>query len=69
MTISDNPRDYGKFTDGATHDPEKGAPGLFAEVAMALGVCINPGGEYFEGDKAHSVAGMSERIIKKKIVP
>jgi hypothetical protein len=27
--------------------------------------CINAGGEYFEGDKAHSVAGMSEKIIKK----
>jgi hypothetical protein len=23
------------------------------------------GGEYFEGDKAHSVGGMSEEIIKK----
>jgi hypothetical protein len=23
-------------------------------------------GEYFEGDKADSIAGMSERIIKKK---
>jgi hypothetical protein len=30
--------------------------------------CINAGGEYFEGDKAHSVAGMSRKIIKK-IVP
>jgi hypothetical protein len=27
--------------------------------------CINAGGEYIEGDKAHSVAGMSEKIIKK----
>jgi hypothetical protein len=26
--------------------------------------CINAGGEYFEGDKAHSFAGMSEKIIK-----
>jgi hypothetical protein len=26
--------------------------------------CINAGGEYFEGIKAHSVAGMSEQIIK-----
>jgi hypothetical protein len=25
---------------------------------------INAGGEYFEGEKAHSVAGMSEKIIK-----
>jgi hypothetical protein len=30
--------------------------------------CISAGGEYFEGDKAHSVAGLSEKIIKK-IVP
>jgi hypothetical protein len=26
--------------------------------------CINAGGEYFDGDKAHSVAGMSEKIVK-----
>jgi hypothetical protein len=26
--------------------------------------CINAGEEYFEGDKAHSVAGMSEKIMK-----
>jgi hypothetical protein len=32
MTISDNSRDYGKFTDGATCDPKKGIPGLFPEV-------------------------------------
>jgi hypothetical protein len=24
--------------------------------------CITAGGEYFEGDKAHSVAGMSEKL-------
>jgi hypothetical protein len=30
--------------------------------------CINAGGEYFEGNKAHSVAGMSKKIIKN-IVP
>jgi histone-lysine N-methyltransferase SETMAR len=27
--------------------------------------CINAGGEYFEGDKAHSVAGMSKKNYKK----
>jgi hypothetical protein len=32
----DNSRDYGKFADGATHDPEKCVPGLFPQVAMAL---------------------------------
>lgn len=35
--ISDNSRDYGKFVDGAMRDPEKGIPGLFLEVATALG--------------------------------
>jgi hypothetical protein len=35
--ISEDSRDYGKFTDRATRDPEKGVPGLFPEVAMALG--------------------------------
>jgi hypothetical protein len=38
MAISDNPRDYGKFTDRATRDLENDIPGLFPEVAMALGV-------------------------------
>jgi hypothetical protein len=38
MTISDDSRDYRKFADGATHDSEKGVPGLFPQVAMALGV-------------------------------
>jgi hypothetical protein len=37
MTISNDSRDYGKFTDGAMRDPEKGIPGLFPEVATALG--------------------------------
>jgi hypothetical protein len=27
--------------------------------------CINAGEEYFEGKKAHSVPGMSDKIIKK----
>jgi hypothetical protein len=31
--------------------------------------CINAGGEYFEGDKARSVAGMSEKIIKSSSKP
>jgi hypothetical protein len=33
----DDWRDYGKFTDGATRDPEVGVPGLFPEVATAFG--------------------------------
>jgi hypothetical protein len=36
--ISDDSRDYRKFADGATHNPKKGVPGLFPEVAIALGV-------------------------------
>jgi hypothetical protein len=35
--ISGDSRDYGKFADGATCDPEKGVPGLFPEVTTALG--------------------------------
>jgi hypothetical protein len=34
--ISDDSRDYGKFTDGAMCNPEKGIPGVFPEVATAL---------------------------------
>jgi hypothetical protein len=36
--ISGNSRDYRKFADGVMCDPEKGIPGLFSEVATALGV-------------------------------
>jgi hypothetical protein len=35
--ISVDSRDYGKFSDGAIRDPEKGIKGLFPEVATALG--------------------------------
>jgi hypothetical protein len=61
MTISDDSRDYRKFTDRGTRDPEKGVPGLFPEVATTLGASM-PEGEYFEGNKAHSVAGMSKTL-------
>jgi hypothetical protein len=37
MMISDDSRDYRKFADGVMHSPEKGVPGLFPEVATALG--------------------------------
>jgi hypothetical protein len=66
--ISDDSRDYGIFADGATCDPEKGVPGLFPEVAMVLEVVHQWRWEYFEGDKAHSVAGMSIKIIKKIVL-
>jgi hypothetical protein len=35
--ISGDLRDYGKCANGTMHDPEKGIPGLFPEVAVALG--------------------------------
>jgi hypothetical protein len=35
ITVSDDSRDYGKFADRGTHDPEKGIPGLFLEVVTA----------------------------------
>jgi hypothetical protein len=38
MMISDDSRDYKKFTDRAMCNPEKGVSGLFPEVAMAFGV-------------------------------
>jgi hypothetical protein len=65
MTISDNSRDHRKFADGATRNSKKGVPGLFPKMAVALGAVHHAGGEYFEGDKAHSVADMSEKIIKE----
>jgi hypothetical protein len=37
MTISDDSRDYGKLAYGAVRDLEKAIPGLFPEVAVALG--------------------------------
>jgi hypothetical protein len=40
IMITDDSRDYGKFKDGATRNPEKGIPGLFPEVLMALGVVL-----------------------------
>jgi hypothetical protein len=35
--------------------------GSFVRYCMNRGLC-GAGGEYFEGDKAHSVAGMSGKI-------
>jgi hypothetical protein len=65
VTISDDSRDYAKFAERAMSNPEKGVPGLFPKVAPHWEGCIIEGGEYFEGDKDHSVAGMSKKIIKK----
>jgi hypothetical protein len=36
--ISDDSREYGKFANRATRNPEKGIPELFPVVAAALGV-------------------------------
>jgi hypothetical protein len=70
ITISDNSRDYGKFADGAMSDdgaiPKKAYQDCFQKWQWHWERCINAGGESFEGDKAHSVAGMSKIIIKKK---
>jgi hypothetical protein len=38
ITISDDSRDYRKYTDGTMRNPDKGVPGLFPEVATALRV-------------------------------
>jgi hypothetical protein len=48
--------------------PKKGYQDCIQKWQRRLERCINAGGEYFDGDNAHSVTGMSEKIIKK-IVP
>jgi hypothetical protein len=65
MTISHDARDYGKFAVGAMHDPKKAYHDCFQKRQWHWDCCISAGGEYFEGDMAYSVAGMSENIIKK----
>jgi hypothetical protein len=44
--------------------PKKAYQDCFQKWQRRWERCINAGGEYFEGDKAHSVAGISEIIIK-----
>jgi hypothetical protein len=63
--ISGDSRDYERFAAGAMRYLKKHVPGLFPEVALALGAVHQWRREYLEGDKAHSVVGMSERIKKK----
>jgi hypothetical protein len=41
---------------------EKGIQDYFQKWQRRWEWCINAGGEYFKGDKAHSVAGMSEKL-------
>jgi hypothetical protein len=55
-------RDKGKFADGATRDPDKAYQDSFQKWQRRWERCISAGGKYFEGDKAHSVAGTSEKI-------
>jgi hypothetical protein len=58
MTISNDSRDYRKFTEGATCNPEKDIPGLFPEVSTALGAMYKCRRGVIEGDKVQSVAGI-----------
>jgi hypothetical protein len=59
MTISDKSRNYGKFTDGATSDPEEDC---FHKWQQHWDWCISAGGEYFVSNMAHSVAGMFKKL-------
>jgi hypothetical protein len=45
--------------------PKKAYQECFQKWQRRLERCINAGENYFEGGKAHQVAGMSEKIIKK----
>jgi hypothetical protein len=40
MMISNDSRDYRKFTDIAVRNPERGVPGLFPEVPVAFGAVL-----------------------------
>jgi hypothetical protein len=58
MKISDVSRDYGKCTI-----PKKAYQDCFQKWQWHWEQCVNAGGEYFEGNTAHSVAGMSKKNI------
>jgi hypothetical protein len=45
--------------------PKKAYKDCFQKWQQRLERCINAGGKYFEGDKTHSVTGMSEKMINK----
>jgi hypothetical protein len=47
--------------------PEKAYQDCFQKWQWRWEWCINAGGEYSEGDKAHSVAGMYKKKIRKKV--
>jgi hypothetical protein len=44
--------------------PENVYQDCFQKWQQHWELCLSAGGEYFKGNKAHSVAGMSEKIIK-----
>jgi ethanolamine utilization protein EutA (predicted chaperonin) len=44
--------------------PKKAYRNCFQKWQQRWERCINAGGEYFEGDRSHTVAGISEKIIK-----
>jgi hypothetical protein len=45
--------------------PKKAYQDCFQKWQRRWERCISAGGEYFEGDNAHSVAGMSKKIVLK----
>jgi hypothetical protein len=45
--------------------PKKAYHDCFQKWQRRWEHCIKAGAEYFEGDKSHSVAGMSEIFVKK----
>jgi hypothetical protein len=65
--ISDDPRDYGIFADGATRDSQKTYQDCFQKWLRSWERCSNAEKEYFEGDKAHSGSSMSDKNIKNNI--
>jgi broad specificity phosphatase PhoE len=60
-TISHDSRDYGKFAVGATSDPEKAYQDCFQKWQRRWEQYINARGEYFEDDKARSIAGVFKK--------
>jgi hypothetical protein len=44
--------------------PKKAYQNCFQKWQRCWELCINAGEEYFEGDKGHSVTGLSENIMK-----
>jgi hypothetical protein len=62
--ISDDSQDYRKFTAELYTIPKRAYQDCFQKWQGRWERCINAGGEYFEGNKIHSVA-CPKKIIKK----